>query len=164
MYIYTDDDLTRINRDYLGPKGRRLPWVASYRTYFVALTVLVMLAGVYLLVGIPLNQWTALLYVFVAALLVNYVVRRLTRDVSLWAMFKAGWQEVNVPRPPSDKATTKLITAKVARFDYNAEPEPRWWQKLAATLTGKGRRPKRDKTERKRPTTPQQSDARRRNP
>lgn len=164
MYIYTDDDLTRINRDYLGPKGKRLPWVASYRTYLVALCVVVAVAGVYLLVGIPLNKWTGLFFVLLCALLINYVVRRLTRDVSLWAMFKAGWQEVNVPRPPADTPKTMLIQANVKKFDYDAVPEPRWWQKIAARFSRPVDGPKRDKTNKKRQPEQPQPHARRRKP
>ena len=33
MRVYTDDDLRRIDRTWLGPPNKRLPWVATYRQY-----------------------------------------------------------------------------------------------------------------------------------
>jgi hypothetical protein len=128
VYIYTDDDLNRVNRDYLGPKGRRLPWVATYRTYGVTLAVLVAEFAAFMFIGVPLNQWTGLLFCCVAFLSVTYVIRRLNGDVSIVAMFKSGWQEVTVPRPPAARAKARSLRVIVQRFDYDAVPAPRWWQ------------------------------------
>lgn len=129
MYVYTDDDLTRINRDYLGPKGKRLPWVATYRTYGVSIAVLVFMFAGFMWIGLPLNQWTVLLYVFACVLTINFVVRRLKRDVSLWSMFKAGYQEVSVPRAAKPKPQEHPIRVEIARFDYSAQPTPTWWER-----------------------------------
>ncbi len=134
MYIYTDDDLTRINRDYLGPKGKRLPWVATYRTYVVVGAVATGIFGLFLFLGVPLNQWTVLLYLFLCALVVTYAIRRLNRDVSLYSMFKAGWQEVNVPRAGDERPKSYQIKANVQRFAYDAMPGPYWWQKALAAV------------------------------
>lgn len=127
MYIYTDDDLTRINRDYLGPKGRRIPWIASYRTYGVAMAIAVIEFFAFMVLDIPFSKWTVLLYFVCVALTIPYVLRRLNRDVSLLSMFRQGWQEMSVPRA-DPKPKTNRIELKVERFDYNAEPRPRWWQ------------------------------------
>ena len=131
MYIYTDDDLTTINRDYLGPKGKRLPWVASYRTYGITLVVIVAWFVVFLLSGLPLNQWVGLLYVIVVFSTVTYVVRRVRRDVSLWAMFRTGWQEVTVPRAVEPRPESHPVVVTVPRYDYDAKPKPRWWERGA---------------------------------
>lgn len=129
MYVYTDDDLTRINRDYLGPKGRRLPWVATYRNYGVALGVLVGMFALFMAVGIPFNQWTLLLYGFSSTLVITWFNRRLNRDVSIWAMAKAGWQEVTVPRAPRPVSKAHTVRLQIKRWDYDAEPPARWWQR-----------------------------------
>jgi hypothetical protein len=128
VYIYTDDDLNRVNRDYLGPKGRRLPFVATYRTYGVTIAVVVVEIAVFMFVGVPLNQWTGLFFCFFAFLSVTYVIRRLNGDVSIVSMFKAGWQEVTVPRPPTQRAKEHVIHAQVQKFDYDAIAPPRWWE------------------------------------
>lgn len=128
MYIYTDDDLTKINRDYLGPKGKRVPWVWTYRTYGVVLAVVVGLFALFVFVGVPLNQWTGLAFFFVAFLLSTYVVRRLNGDVGIVAMFQAGWQEVRVPRSPRPNVQEHQIQITVRQFDYDAVPAPRWWE------------------------------------
>lgn len=129
MYVYTDDDLTRINRDYLGPKGKRLPWVATYRAYGVAIGVLVGMFGLFMVLNVPLSQWTVLLYAFLSVLVITWIVRRIQRDVSIWAMAKAGYQEVTVPRATQPAPKTHTITATVKRWDYNAQPAPRWSQR-----------------------------------
>ncbi len=130
MYIYTDDDLTRINRDYLGPKGRRIPWVASYRTYVVVGVIALVEFFAYMLLDIPFNKWTVLLYFACVALTIPAVLRRMNGDVSLVAMFRQGWQETAVPRRKT-KVESQRLEANVQRFKYDAEPLPKWWQ-LAA--------------------------------
>lgn len=152
MYIYTDDDLTRINRDYLGPKGKRLPWVATYRTYVVVGAVVTGIFAVFMFVGMPLNQWTVLLFLVLCFLASSYAIRRMNRDVSLLAMFQAGWQEVNVPRANNDGPKSHQVKASVQRFDYDATPEPYWWQKARAAIAAKFRKPAKaagDKTKKK---------------
>jgi len=136
MYIYTDDDLTRINRDYLGPKGKRLPWVASYRTYGIATAVLLGMAALYMILGIPLNQWTGLLYFFACALILNYVVQRMNRDVSLLAMAKAGWQEVTVPRAARPNPKDHTLHVAITMHGYDAQPAPTWWERHFKSSTG----------------------------
>lgn len=129
MYIYTDDDLTRINRDYLGPKGRRIPWVASYRTYVVVGAIALFEFFAFMMLDIPFNKWTALLYFVCVTLTVPAVLRRMNGDVSLVAMFRQGWQEVAVPRADT-RVEARTVQLKVQRFDYTAEPQPKWWQRL----------------------------------
>ncbi|KJL49558.1 hypothetical protein RS84_00032 [Microbacterium hydrocarbonoxydans] len=129
MYVYTDDDLTRINRDYLGPKGKRLPWVATYRAYGVSIAVLVGMFGLFMALNVPLSQWTALLYAFLSVLVITWIVRRMKRDVSIWAMARAGYQEVTVPRAARPAPKRHTIAASVQRWDYNAQPAPRWWER-----------------------------------
>jgi len=128
MYVYTDDDLTRINRDYLGPKGRQLPWVATYRTYGVLLGTVIGVYLLFLFLGVPFNKWTVLLYLIVTAFSAIGFTRRLRPDQSLWQMVAMGWQEVVVPRDHRPAPTTHHMAVSVARFDYNATPRPRWWQ------------------------------------
>lgn len=151
MYIYTDDDLTRINRDYLGPKGKRLPWVLPYRVYAVIFLSAFIWFGIGWILQIPINQWTGLLFVFVVAMTVIYVTRRLRRDVSLWAMFKGGWQEVIAPRHPGEKTTPHQVVAhRIQMFPIGAAPTPRWWQFTARAAA--------------RPSTDRRSAAKRRSP
>lgn len=131
MYVYTDDDLTRINRDYLGPKGRRLPWVATYRSYGVAAAVLVGMFGLFMMLNVPLSQWTVLLYGFSSTLVIAWIIRRMKRDVSIWAMAKAGYQEVTVPRETAPARKPHTMSLGIKRWDYDAVPAPRWWERGA---------------------------------
>lgn len=128
MYVYTDDDLTRINRDYLGPKGRQLPWVATYRTYVVVLATIAGMFLLFLFLGIPFNKWTVLLYAASTALATLTFTRRMRPDQSLLSIVLMGWQEVVVPRQPSNSPRKHQIGVSVARFDYDAPAVPRWWE------------------------------------
>lgn len=140
MYVYTDDDLTRINRDFLGPKGKRLPWVATYRTYGVSIGVFVGVFALFMALGVPVNQWTALLYACTCTLVIAWFVRRMKRDVSIWSMTKAGWQEVTVPRAPRPVSKGHTMRLEIKRWDYDAEPAPRWWQRRPTKTTTKTER------------------------
>lgn len=118
MYVYTDDDLTRINRDFLGPRGRRLPWVMQYRTYGIIISVYFL--GWFVLFQVfrlGFNQWTALLYVFACAMACVSIVQRLKRDVGLFSMFRAAAQEVAVPRAPRPREESHTIHAAIASYD-----------------------------------------------
>lgn len=128
MYVYTDDDLTRINRDYLGPKHRQLPWVATYRTYVVVGATIGGMFLLFLFLGIPFNKWTVLLYAAATALAVLAFTRRLRADQSLPSIVLMGWQEVVVPREPTGSPKVHQIGVSIARFDYATQPRPRWWQ------------------------------------
>lgn len=127
MYVYTDDDLTRINRDYLGPKGKRLPWVATYRTYVVSTVIIFAMFGAFLYLRIPANKWTILLWCFLTALIIARYVRQMNRDLSIYAALKGGWQEVTVPRNHPKPPEPLAVGASISRWSYDAQPEPKRW-------------------------------------
>lgn len=139
MYVYTDDDLTRINRDFLGPKGRRLPFVLQYRTYGVIIGVFVL--GWFLLFtifGLGISQWTLLLYVFVCGLAATAIVQRLKRDVGLFQMFRAAAQEVAVPRETRPRTHHHTVRAEVTLYrsmDDRPAPKRRWWARSRTERT-----------------------------
>jgi len=128
MYLYTDDDLTRVNRDYLGPKGKRLPWTAQYRTYGVFIVVAFLLFFGFLMLGIPANKYSIVSYGFILYLSMKAIVRKMDGQVSLWASFKTGWQEMDVPRQPRE--TTQTVGATIKRYGKDEEPDLRWWQRI----------------------------------
>ncbi|WP_146081228.1 hypothetical protein [Rathayibacter rathayi] len=130
MYIYTDDDLGRIDRAYLGPKGRRLPFIATYRTYGITVAVLVGVFFLFMMIGLPLNEWTVLLYGLVCTMTVARIIQRMKRDVSIWSMFRAGTQEVTVPRRPRPIPEPHTMTLTIPRLAYDVTPAPRWWERI----------------------------------
>lgn len=128
MYLYTDDDLTRVNRDYLGPKGKRLPWTAQYRTYGVFIVVAFLVFFGFLMLGIPASKWSFAAYGFILYFSMKAIVRKMDGQVSLWASFKTGWQEMDVPRKP--RATTQTVGAVIKRYKKDEEPDLKWWQRI----------------------------------
>lgn len=100
MRIITDDDLTRIDRTYLGPKGKRIPFVATYRQYLIGLAVAALSFGALVLIGVPMwNKYVLVIWGFGAIFLTMFVNRRMRADVTLRDTFRMAWQEVLVPRP-----------------------------------------------------------------
>lgn len=99
MYVHTDDDLARIDRTYLGPKGRRLPWAASYRTYGITFVVGLVVFAVLYQVGVNmLDLWGWYWWGLITYLIVRFLTKRLRNDVGLIANVRGVWQEVGVPR------------------------------------------------------------------
>lgn len=132
MYLYTDDDLTRINRDFLGPAGRRFPFVLQYRTYFIAAGVafltLILLFGIFRL---PVDEFTVLLFLTIVGFATGGIVARLKRDVGFVGLVQAGWQEVAVPRAPQPSRNDEhLIRASIPMYaSVDAQPRRRRWQR-----------------------------------
>ncbi|MGO2933147.1 hypothetical protein [Microbacterium sp.] len=154
MYVYTDDDLSRVNRDYLGPKGKRLPFVLKYRTYGISFAILAAMWGLFVFVGLPVNQWTLLLFFFASALVIIGVVKRLQREVSVLESAIAGWQEVTVPRAEKPNPHAHVVQASVRMRPYDIEPEPRWWEfrklRAASAMETPSRREPKTRAERRR--------------
>lgn len=132
MYLYTDDDLTRINRDFLGPKGKRLPFVLQYRTYFIATGVaaftLILLFGIFRL---PVDELTVVIFLTIVGFVTGGIVARLKRDVGFVGLVQAGWQEVAVPRAPQPTRNDEhVIRASIPMYaSVDAQPHRRWWQR-----------------------------------
>lgn len=135
MRVVTDDELKRINRDFLGAKGKRLPFIATYRTYVVVFSIAFATFVAFWVLRVPFSEWTALLYCVVVAYASLLVVRRLQGDVGIVAMFKAAGQEVVVPRSSSPHPRTYRVAAKVPHYSLDAEPRRRWWQRRSRKET-----------------------------
>lgn len=102
MHITTDDDLTRIDRTYLGPKGKRIPFVATYRQYAIGLAVAALSFGTLLLIGFPMwNKYLLVLWGFGSIFVTMFVNNRMRADLTLRDTARMAWQEVLVPREPS---------------------------------------------------------------
>ncbi|WP_460461648.1 hypothetical protein [Arthrobacter pigmenti] len=132
MRVFTDDDLTRIDRTYLGPKGRKIPWTATYRQYGIGFATLALAFGAMVLFGVPINPYTLWAWFFGSIGLSLYIVRRLRADVSLWATFKAAWQEVAVPRDDPAKPTHYDMKICVPIYAAGTPPPETRRQRIAA--------------------------------
>ena len=117
MRIYTDDDLRRIDRTWLGPPNRRLPWVASYRQYVtILLTGMIVFASM-LWLGLPMAQLEWLLVCgLVTYFTVRFIEGNYRDDVGITINFISAYQEVTTPREDSAKGADRYMTLKVQRF------------------------------------------------
>lgn len=118
MKIYTDDDLRRIDRTWLGPPNRRLPWIATYRQYVTILLVGMSVFAAMLWLGLPMAQ---LEWLFVCALVsyltVRFIEGNYRDDVGITNNFISAYQEVTTPRDDSAAAYNRQLVLKASRFD-----------------------------------------------
>jgi hypothetical protein len=134
VLVRTDDEMHRVDRTYLGPKGRRFPWRATYRAYAVWIVVTVLLAGLMLEVGAEVSAATVLLLLLASTLVTIRVMKVIDHDRPLLAMGVMCVHEVIAPRPvtPRDKAETYDVEARVSRWRAGARPAPRWFERFRA--------------------------------
>lgn len=117
MKIYTDDDLRRIDRTWLGPPNRRLPWVASYRQYVTILLVGMIVFSSMLWLGLPMAQLEWLLvWGVVTYLTVRFVEGNYRDDVGIVSNFVSAFQEVTTPRGDSGGTHDERLRMKAERF------------------------------------------------
>lgn len=115
MRVYTDDDLRRVDRTWLGPPNKRLPWVATYRQYVTIIIVVLSLFGFMLYLGLPMTE---LGWLFVCGASSYFIVRGINEhyrdDVGIIVNFITAYQELSVPRD-DDPHYAKTLTMTVQR-------------------------------------------------
>ena len=128
MRIHTDDELYRVDRVYLGPKGRRVPWRATYRAYGVWL-VMVLLIGFVTFQIFPINASTVAAAFFSSIFLTIHVMKRLDSDRPLVTLPVMGWHELTAQRPQPQRHERHIVKLRIQRWPAGAEPRRRWWQR-----------------------------------
>lgn len=130
MRVYTDDELFRVDRTYLGPKGKRVPWRASYRAYGVWAAV-TLAYGVVALSIFPITVLTVGLVLFASLYTTIKVMERLDADRPLATVPVVGWHELSAPRPTSAAQRRQVaVEVRAPRWPAGAAPEVRWWHRF----------------------------------
>lgn len=129
MYFFTDDDLRRVDRTFLGPKNKRLPLVLTYRQWGVAFTYIGLVWIAFMWLGIPFGKYQLIVAGFAIVFLCVYTFRRMDGSVSLWAAFKTGWQEVSVPRKKTG-AKQYEVKAHILRYSSSDRRVKKWYHRL----------------------------------
>ena len=134
MLIRTDDEMYRVDRTYLGPKGRRFPFRATYRAYGIWLVIVVVLGFGSLRLGIPVSLASVLLILTAAVWITIKVGLHLDYDRPLRAMVWVVWHEVTAPREPRSEAREHIVAVRARRWRAGALPPLRWWSRLRLPL------------------------------
>lgn len=117
MRVYTDDDLRRIDRTWLGPPNKRLPWVATYRQYVTIIVVGLTLFAVMLFLGFPMTE---LAFQFVWFLLTYFSVKAFNAyyrdDVGILVNGITAYQELSVPREDADAGYSHVLSLHTTRY------------------------------------------------
>lgn len=140
MRVYTDDEMFRVDRTYLGPKGKRFPWRATYRAYGVWLMVLFALAMVMLRLGVSPSLNSVVLLLMVSVAITIWFMKHIDADRPLRALSSMVWHELTAPRPVTsyDAAHSYQVGAKAPRWQADAQPRVRWWQRSRDQVHGLG--------------------------
>jgi hypothetical protein len=133
--VQCDDDLYRVDRVFLGPKGKPWPFRATYRAYgfWAGLT----LVGVVLwrVVHLPWSIVVLIGIVIAGFFGAQGVDKHLTYDRPIVAEIIRVVQELAAPRPdlhPAPVSVSSQIT--VDRWRAGAVPPRRWWVRAAASV------------------------------
>lgn len=140
MMVRTDDEMYRVDRTYLGPKGKRFPFRATYRAYGIWLTVVLLLAAALLRLGVSASFGSVALTLAGAIYLTIRIGKHLDADRPLRAVVTQLWHEVTAPREPRQMSTAYDVTARAPRWRAGATPHVPWWRRLSAVITVPRRR------------------------
>lgn len=117
MRIYTDDDLRRIDRTWLGPPNKRLPWVATYRQYVTIIIVALTTFSLMLFLGFAMTE---LAWLFIWGCLTYFTVKavndRYRDDVGILVNFITAYQEMSVPREDAGAGFSKNLRLSTTRY------------------------------------------------
>lgn len=103
MRVETDDELSRVDRRWLGPPGRELPFAARYvawglgLTFFAAGQTLMSAAGAVSIIN-------TLIVIMFASILSTLVLRTVNPDKPVRVLARAAWDEISGPRPDTTDA------------------------------------------------------------
>lgn len=118
MY-HTDDLLHRVDRIYLGPPGKTLPFKVRYVAYGVGFLVFV-LSTVLLrgLLSVPWSSGSTLIQAGIVVFVTGRLMRFVTGDVTVRSVITAAWNDLVAPRPPKAGTSTPVAALPEARMRH----------------------------------------------
>ena len=97
MRFVSDDDIKRIDRRYLGPKGKLLIIRTSYRNWGIAIAVSVSVVFLWMFLGLPADKWLISFAAFGTIFLIVAIQRYLVDEVTLFSTAKMFLNEAKSP-------------------------------------------------------------------
>ena len=145
MRIQCDDELFRVDRVFLGPKGKPWPLRATYRAYvlwgFLAVGSLVL----WRMIGLPWHMLVLAAIPIVTYPLATWIDKKLNADRPFLSELWRAWQELVAPRPAlHPEPFTRVHGLKAERWKADAPPARRWWSRAKSPTAGRGGRVYRD--------------------
>lgn len=141
MRVQCDDELYRVDRVFLGPKGKPWPFRATYRAYvFWGLLTLAWLL-IWRLIGLPWHVLVPLVLATLGYPTAIWIDTKLTADRPIWSELERIVQELLAPRPDlKPTSTTQIQKLKVQRWPVGTAPADRWPVRLRTWLRSVRRR------------------------
>ncbi|MDR2256194.1 MAG: hypothetical protein LBE25_09375 [Arthrobacter sp.] len=137
MYFYTDDDLRRVDRKYLGPKKRTFPFRVTYSQIGVIVAYAMGTLFVANMLGLDLTVFPVLAAVVtVNALLIRKNFELMQGSQGLLPTLSSWISDVSTPR--KNTATVHYeMKLKVSRYSSDDSRVSSWWERLVRGMTKK---------------------------
>jgi len=133
--LQCDDELYRLDRVWLGPKGKPWPIRETYRMYVCWVGLTLGLAVVYRMIGLPWHWLGLVVLGTVGYLGAKWLDRRLTPDRPVWAEVARIWTELSAPRPEPPQVVTYSVESHVERWGMSAPPRPHLLARVKARIS-----------------------------
>jgi len=139
MIVQCDDDLYRVDRVFLGPKGKPWPFRLTYRGWGLCGGLTVVIIVVWRLLHLPWHAVFLVAAVIVAFLAAQWLDHRLIVDRPMVAEVERLAQELTAPRPDLDSRPVVVSASIVVpRWKQGAVPDARWWRRLVPGIASAG--------------------------
>jgi hypothetical protein len=136
MIVQCDDDLYRVDRVFLGPKGKPWPFRLTYRGWVVCATLAIVIVIVWRMIHLPWHPVMLIGAVVVAFLGAQWLDVHLTVDRPPLAEIERLGQELAAPRPDLNPKPVAISgSIEVPRWKAGAVPDVRWYARLLPGLT-----------------------------
>lgn len=122
MKFVSDDDIKRVDRRYLGPKGKLLVVRTSYRNWGIAVTVIVGIALVWTFLGLPINKWLVAIVAFGAIFLIVGIQRYLVDEVTVFSTAKTFYNEARAPSRELVEAPETVFLGMHVPIHHDTQP------------------------------------------
>lgn len=109
MRFVSDDDIKRVDRRYLGPKGKLLIVRTSYRNWGIAVAVIVGVVIMWTFLGLPVNKWLVALAGFGVIFLIVAIQRYLVDEVTIFSTAKMFYNEARAPSKEHVEASESVF-------------------------------------------------------
>lgn len=97
MKFVSDDDIKRVDRRYLGPKGKLLIVRTTYRNWGIAVGVIVSVVFLWTFLGLPVDKWLIAIAAFGSLFLIVGIQRYLVDEVTIYSTAKTLYNEAQAP-------------------------------------------------------------------
>lgn len=122
MKFVSDDDIKRVDRRWLGPKGKLLIVRTSYRNWGISVGVIVGMVLLWTFLGLPVNKWLVAFAAFGTIFLIVAIQRYLVDEVTLFSTAKMFYNEARAPSKEHVEASETVFLGMCVPIHEDGTP------------------------------------------